>query len=76
MGTKVRILTDSTIDGVFYRANQIVEFPAGVAKAQESAGAVDAHKDAVAYCHVALGAACVEHKPKAENTTEAGDAPA
>jgi hypothetical protein len=62
MGTKVRILTDIRIDGVPYAANQVVDLPVGTAKAQESAGLVDAHKDAVAYCINELGTKPVVHE--------------
>jgi hypothetical protein len=65
MGTKVRILTAVTLDGIHYQANQVVDLPAGTAKAQQAAGVVDPHKDAVAYCVNELGAQVVVHKASA-----------
>lgn len=65
MGTKVRILTAVTLDGIRYQANQVVDLPASTAKAQQAAGVVDPHKDAVAYCVNELGAQVVVHKAPA-----------
>lgn len=73
MGTKVRILTDVKIDGVSYQANQVVDLPAATAKAQQAAGAVDAHKEAVAYCVNELGAVAVIHDIKAADDVVAND---
>ncbi|MGL6245640.1 hypothetical protein [Pseudomonas sp.] len=70
MGIKVRILTAFTLDGIDYHPNQVVDFPVATAKAQEAAGTVDAHKEAVSYCVNDLGAVVVIHKIK---TTASGD---
>ena len=77
MGTKVRILTDVNIDGVSYKANQVVDLPAATAKAQQESGAVDAHKEAVSYCVNELGAQVVIHQlPVAAETEASQEAPA
>ena len=68
MGTKVRILAACRVGGVAYSPNQVVDFPAVVAKALAADGQVDAHKEAVAYCVNKLGAEVITHQ--AEPTPE------
>ncbi|WP_324730981.1 hypothetical protein [Pseudomonas paeninsulae] len=58
--TQVRVLADALIDGVSYRSNQRVTFPADLAQQLKDAGLVDDHKDALAYC-ATLGAAAIDH---------------
>lgn len=65
MGTKVRILAAVTLDGIAYQPNQVVDLPAATAKAQQAAGIVDPHKDAVAYCVAEFGATVIVHKAAA-----------
>ena len=50
MGTKVRVLSDISIDGVEYKPNQVVDLPTAVAKQQVATGNVDASPEAVDYC--------------------------
>lgn len=66
MGTKVRILTAVTIDGIPYLPNQVVELPAAVAKIQAAARTVDANAAAVAYCISDLGEKPVVHQVSAQ----------
>jgi hypothetical protein len=66
MGTKVRILTAVVLDGIRYQPDQVVDLPSATAKAQQAAGAVDPHKDAVAFCEKVLGAEVVVHKAPAK----------
>lgn len=66
MGTKVRILVAVTLDGVTYRPDQVVDMPAGAAKALAAEGQVDPHRDAVAYCIRELKAEVITHVDPAE----------
>lgn len=68
MGTKVRVLADSQVEGITYKPNQVVDFPAGVAKQLVAAGNADASAEAIAYCTDELHAEVIVHKaPKAED---------
>ena len=62
MGTKVRILAACRVGGVAYTPNQVVDFPAPVAKALAADGQVDVHKEAIAYCINELGAEVITHQ--------------
>lgn len=57
---RVRILCAIPVDGKSYKPNQVVDFPAELAKALKGDGAVDDSKEAVAYC-IDSGAEPVEH---------------
>lgn len=57
---QVRVLSDLLIDGASYRGNQLVTFPADLAKHLKDSGAVDDHKDAIAYC-AGVGANNIDH---------------
>ena len=61
MGTKVRVLAAIVVDGVTYQPDQVVDLPAGVAKALAADGQVDPNKDAVAYATKELGAEVIVH---------------
>lgn len=63
---KTRILTDTTIDGVDYKVNQVVVLDDKQAKSLEESGALDTSAEAVEYCIDELGAKPIEHKPKKE----------
>jgi len=65
MGTKVRVLVDTYVDGVSYAPNQVVDFPAQQAQALAKSGNVDPAKDAVDYCVQELGVAVIVHQPVA-----------
>lgn len=60
MAKKVRVLVDTSIEGVDYKINQVVELPDAVAKAYADAGVVDIAKAAIAYA-VGEGAEVVVH---------------
>lgn len=62
---KVRVLVDVLVEGVSYASNQLVAFPAEIAKQLKAAGSVDDDKGAVAFC-VSEGVEVVEHAPQAE----------
>lgn len=70
MGTKVRVLSDISIDGVEYKPNQVVDLPTAVAKQQVATGNVDASPEAVDYCIAELKAEVIIHKPAGQG--EAG----
>lgn len=70
MGTKVRMLVDQPVDGITYKANQVVDFPAGVAKGLKAQGVADDTAEAVAYCVKELGAEVVVHDPKKSSAGE------
>lgn len=62
---KARVLLDVSIDGVIYRADQVVEFDEGLAKQAKEGGQIDDHPDAVAYC-LKNGAEVVAHATSIE----------
>lgn len=62
---KVRVLTAVLVEGVSYAGNQVVAFPAEIAKQLKAAGSVDDAKEAVAFC-LSEGAEVVEHAPQAD----------
>lgn len=61
----VRVLSELPLDGKKYQPNALVKLDDKRAKALESAGAVDATAEAVAYCKDELGVEVVEHAPAA-----------
>jgi len=58
-----RILATVMLDGLTYKPDQVVEFEAGIANDLADQGAVDKHKDAVAYA-VTQGAKAIRHPAK------------
>lgn len=66
MGTKARILMSTRIDDIDYQPNQVVDFPAAMARALAKEGVVDANADAVGFCIDQLGAVVVQHQSPAE----------
>lgn len=69
MGTKVRILADTQVQGVDYKPNQVVDLPDDIAKSLVKEGVADSNKAAIAYCTTELKAEVVTHVvPKAEET--------
>jgi len=58
---QVRILADTTVDGIGYKANQVIEVDEKIVKNLEGAGAADSNKEAVAYCTTELGAKVIKH---------------
>lgn len=63
---KARILTDTRIDGVDYKVNQLVVLDDKQAELLEESGVLDTSKGAVDYCIDELDAKPIEHKPKEE----------
>jgi hypothetical protein len=64
----VRILAAVILDGLTYKPDQVVELETGIANDLADQGAVDKHKDAVAYA-IAQGATVIRH-PSAEPEPE------
>lgn len=60
--TPVRILLDFPIEGVSYRANQLVAFPVELVASLKEAGSVDDSAAAVAYCR-SEGCEEITHAP-------------
>ena len=58
----VRILVDTPVEGIQYRANQLVAFPAEQAAALKESGFADDSKAAVEYCK-SEGAEVLDHSP-------------
>lgn len=75
MGTKVRVLVQTKVDGQTYEPNAVVDFPVAVAKSLEKAGSVDSSDEAVAYCVNELGVAVVVHPTASRRGQSAGGAP-
>ena len=74
MGTKVRILADVNVQGVDYKPNQVVDFPAGIAKQLAAAGNADASAEAVAYCTDELKSEVVVHqKPESADAEQSAE---
>jgi hypothetical protein len=59
----VRILAAVILDAITYKPDQVVELEAGIANDLADKGAVDKHKDAVAYA-LAQGATVIRHPAK------------
>lgn len=66
---KVRVLNAVIVEGISYACNQVVVFPAEIAKHLKAAGSVDDSKEAVAFC-VSEGAEVVAHAPQSEAEAE------
>lgn len=73
--TPVRILLDFPLEGVSYRANQLVAFPVELAASLKAGGSVDDSAAAVEYCrfeghelipHVPVGAEPEPEQPDPE----------
>lgn len=58
----VRILVDTPVEGIQYRANQLVAFPAEQAAALKESGFADDSKAAVDYCK-SEGVEVIDHAP-------------
>lgn len=71
---KTRILTDTTIDGVDYKVNQVVVLDGEQAERLQEAGVLDTSPASVKYCVDELGAAPIEHKPRNEEPAAAAPA--
>lgn len=81
MAKKVRILVATTIDGIAYQPNEVVEFSDVQAKELAKADVADDATAAVAYCVNELKAKVKEHpgarvKASAAKGQEANNAPA
>ena len=57
----VRVLCEVLVDGVTYKPDAVVTFPAGVFQQLKEFGSIDESKGAVDYC-LSLGIKAVEHK--------------
>jgi hypothetical protein len=68
---RVRILVDRTVEGLQYKANQVVDFPESIAKQLIETGEVDDSKGAVKYCMEQLGAEPIVHEEAAERAATA-----
>lgn len=73
MGTKARVLIATTVDGESYVPNDVVDFPAALAKTLKAAAQVDTDKAAVAYCLDELGAKVKTHPVPAVLQPVVGD---
>ena len=70
MGTIVRILADVKVQNVDYKPNQVVDFPAALAKQLTTSGNADAAPEAVAYCTDELKAEVIAHQAPTSADTE------
>lgn len=72
--TPVRILVATPVDGITYHPDQVVEFDPSTANHLADQGAVDKHKDAVAYAH-SQGAKTIRHLGPEEDPEPVADNP-
>lgn len=71
---KSRILTDTTIDGVGYKVNQVVVLDGEQAEQLREAGVLDTSAASVKYCVDELDAKPIEHEPEEEEPAAAAPA--
>ena len=73
---KTRILTDTLVEGVLYKTDQVVAFDDKHANQLEAIGVLDTSPAAVKYCIDELKAKPVEHAAKKPAADEAPTEPA
>jgi hypothetical protein len=57
----VRILADTSLDGIEYKPNQVVDIPGALVKSLKQSGVADDAREAVAYCTSELGVKVIKH---------------
>ncbi len=73
---KVRVLADVVIEGVTYRANDVISIDAQLWAQYVDIAALDASPEAVQYCEAELGAAARDHAAEAAAVAAAQAPPA